>query len=557
MALTTPSKFTDFIKKSKHPLVATPEHFDIDTIGGALALFLALKKMGKNPEIASSGAMPKKFQFLPGREFINRGISNEYSQEISLETGEKEIDEIYYDWKSGSLDIHFRSRNCEMNKDSVKVAPPLFRYDLVLAIGSPDLDSLGPIYKANQALFSKLPIINIDYKRENKLFGDINIIPGNCRSNSEAAAEIIESDLFGGINKEIATVLLAGIIGRTGNFTKKEIEAKTFYLAALLLSKGAKRDEILSYFYKKTDFYFLFDKLGQILNSPSYSKEEIKNIILLLSPKQKLALVLFLSIIASGIFIFEKPKIAASFSESIGLLQSNSIFRQLEKSLFSVSSSFDFSGFSIKRDENDAIEGENYNLAPFNPFSGGLNRSFPERNSIFSASKSYFGEMKTKTSILGDEDKHQEIGFPERIIIPKIGVDAAVQYVGLTPDGDMDAPNNAKDAAWFKLGPKPAEEGNAVIAGHFDSKDGKPALFWDLDKLSPGDYIFIIDDKSVKRRFKVIERKFYDSESASMEEIFGASDKARLNLITCGGVWDKKTQNYNKRLVVFSEYDPL
>ncbi len=38
-----------------------------------------------------------------------------------------------------------------------------------------------------------------------------------------------------------------------------------------------------------------------------------------------------------------------------------------------------------------------------------------------------------------------------------------------------------------------------------------------------------------------------------MEEIFGASKIARLNLITCDGVWDKKTLSYDKRLVVFTE----
>jgi hypothetical protein len=36
-------------------------------------------------------------------------------------------------------------------------------------------------------------------------------------------------------------------------------------------------------------------------------------------------------------------------------------------------------------------------------------------------------------------------------------------------------------------------------------------------------------------------------------DVFGPSKQTRLNLITCKGTFNRATQNYDKRLVVFSE----
>src|SRR4051812_34701143 len=81
-------------------------------------------------------------------------------------------------------------------------------------------------------------------------------------------------------------------------------------------------------------------------------------------------------------------------------------------------------------------------------------------------------------------------GQPVRVKIPIIGVDAAVEQVGKTPDGAMDVPHDYSETAWYNLGPRPGEPGNAVIDGHVDSTTGK-AVFWDLRKLTRGDRIVV------------------------------------------------------------------
>lgn len=144
-------------------------------------------------------------------------------------------------------------------------------------------------------------------------------------------------------------------------------------------------------------------------------------------------------------------------------------------------------------------------------------------------------------------------GLPVRLKIPAIQVDAAVVLVGLTPDGAMDAPKSPSDVAWYKLGPSPGENGSAVIAGHFGWKDNMPAVFDNLSALKKGDKIYVENDKGEMMTFVVRELRSFD-DKGNTAEVFNSSDgKAHLNLITCEGVWNKKTKSYSGRLVVFTD----
>ena len=143
------------------------------------------------------------------------------------------------------------------------------------------------------------------------------------------------------------------------------------------------------------------------------------------------------------------------------------------------------------------------------------------------------------------------IGIPARLIIPAINVDANIQYVGVTPKGAMEVPNNTSDVGWFKLGSRPGKKGSAVISGHFDGKNGEPAVFTNLNKLKKGDKLYIKDDKGISIAFVVRESRIYNPGYA--DEVFSLNDGTHLNLVTCDGVWDGTKKSFTKRLVVFAD----
>lgn len=145
-------------------------------------------------------------------------------------------------------------------------------------------------------------------------------------------------------------------------------------------------------------------------------------------------------------------------------------------------------------------------------------------------------------------------GNPQRLEIPAIQVDASIEQVGLTSQGAMDVPKGWMNAAWYQLGVRPGEPGNAVIAGHLDSSTGGPAVFWDLNLLQPGDLVHVTYENGERLTFAVETSQIYqhDADTQVIESIFGPGQTADLNLITCMGPWDYGSATYAERLVVFS-----
>lgn len=139
-----------------------------------------------------------------------------------------------------------------------------------------------------------------------------------------------------------------------------------------------------------------------------------------------------------------------------------------------------------------------------------------------------------------------------KIDTDRVKVDAAVEYVGKTPEGAMDVPKKWEDVAWYQLGPPPGEDGNSVIAGHLDSETG-PAVFWNLKELKVGDEISIVTTQGKTTRFRVRKMQTYFDENAPLYDIFGPSDSSHLNLITCEGTFDPAAKKYNQKLVVFAD----
>ena len=119
----------------------------------------------------------------------------------------------------------------------------------------------------------------------------------------------------------------------------------------------------------------------------------------------------------------------------------------------------------------------------------------------------------------------------------------------------MGSPSTADSVAWFADGFRPGDPGNAVIAGHVDWVDHL-AIFWFLKNLGVGDEIDVVYDDGSSMAFAVDEIDVYDDTATPLDQIFAASDTSHLNLITCGGTFDRVTHNYDHRTVVYTTMIP-
>lgn len=164
--------------------------------------------------------------------------------------------------------------------------------------------------------------------------------------------------------------------------------------------------------------------------------------------------------------------------------------------------------------------------------------------------------LSVKTGVSPKSDAPQTAqtpGIPVKITIPKIDVETTVESVAMDSQGRMDVPKDADNTAWYNPGFRPGTNGSAVIDGHYDKETGAPAVFYNVNKLTPGDTIIITDDKDVKYTFAVDHITKYPDADFPIQQVFAAADVPQLNLITCQGTWNKEAHNYSDRMVVYSK----
>lgn len=145
---------------------------------------------------------------------------------------------------------------------------------------------------------------------------------------------------------------------------------------------------------------------------------------------------------------------------------------------------------------------------------------------------------------------------PARLIIPSLNINAAAQATGVNAKGNMVAPSNFTDVAWYKYGPAPGQAGGAVIAGHVDNGLALAGVFKHLQDIALGSDIYVTTKQGRKLHFLVADVRSYPYDEVPTQLLFAPGGDARLNLITCDGTWLPTQKTYDHRLVVSAQLQP-
>lgn len=141
---------------------------------------------------------------------------------------------------------------------------------------------------------------------------------------------------------------------------------------------------------------------------------------------------------------------------------------------------------------------------------------------------------------------------PYRIRMPKIGIDAQVVTYGLDANDVPEVPYNGWEVAWYNWSAKPGTGSNAVFAGHV-TWNGH-AVFWDLDKMAPGDDIYLEATDGTNVMYKVSEVFLVDANDANALRVMDPTPSDTMTVITCGGdyfyVGGVAQYDYTHRLIV-------
>lgn len=256
--LTQEQQIFEQIKKAENILITFRSAWSGDAVASGLALFLFLKKIDKNVEITAekldSGRL---YSFLPGYGEIKYELENLRKFIISLDITSTKVSQIKYQREENKLNFIISPKNGWFTEDDLTTSTSGFKYDLVITVDTPDLESLGKVYDNDTEFFYQTPIINLDHNSTNEAYGQINFIELTAVATSEIVFSLFESYSRDLIDEDIATCLLAGMIAETKSFKTNNVTPRALLTASQLMSLGARREEIVNHLYRSKNLNVL------------------------------------------------------------------------------------------------------------------------------------------------------------------------------------------------------------------------------------------------------------------------------------------------------------
>ncbi|MDE7453461.1 MAG: bifunctional oligoribonuclease/PAP phosphatase NrnA [Clostridia bacterium] len=174
------------LKKANSIAVFCHARPDGDALGAGLALCLAFHNAGKSAVMCCEDLPPEKFAFLPAMKLVRRGL------------------------------------------------PTKTEYDTFISVDCADVSRMSIFADA----YSKFAgtTINIDHHVSNSGYGKLNYVI-DCPATCEVLTDLFSLAGFE-ITKDIADLLLLGLITDSGNFTHLDVGENTFKTAAKLRAAG-------------------------------------------------------------------------------------------------------------------------------------------------------------------------------------------------------------------------------------------------------------------------------------------------------------------------------
>ena len=144
---------------------------------------------------------------------------------------------------------------------------------------------------------------------------------------------------------------------------------------------------------------------------------------------------------------------------------------------------------------------------------------------------------------------------PRAIFIDKINVKARTLPMATNPDGTMQAPINIFDAGWYTGdgAVQPGQKGVVIAIGHASGPTRK-GIFLDINTLTNGDIVKIERGDGTIFRYEVTGKTSLPLDGIDMSRLFTLQDGDEgLNLVTCGGQWDRQRKTFLERVIVYTK----
>ncbi len=244
---------TKAIQDHQRILVIPHANVDPDGISSALACYELFKSLGKEVTVICPDTPPETLRFLPGFDRLKGEIAESQNFVITVNHGENvEIDKLRYTVEDQKVNIIIVPKRGKITSKQITFSEGESHYDLIVCVDTADTALFGRMYTDHVDLFSEVPILNIDHHISNTKYGQLHLIDPTCASATEVLYQWFQQvpEWKTKITPDMATLLLAGLITDTRSFQNPNTTPRSLEVAAELLEKGARQQEIIQHIYK-------------------------------------------------------------------------------------------------------------------------------------------------------------------------------------------------------------------------------------------------------------------------------------------------------------------
>ena len=224
-------------------LIAFPQKASFDQVAASLALYLSLKKTGKNVHLVSPEPMRVEFSHLVGVDRVTDKLTGG-DFVITLDYPIANIDKVSYNDEGGKLNLVVKVKSGSKpitREQTIFDSSGRATYDLIFLIGINQAEDLGHLLRGNQDLLNKNQVVSINNGASN--VGTLNFLNPQASACTEIVASIIKT-LALPVDEDIGSNLLLGLKRATENFQNPKVNPDTFEAAAFALRLGGRREEI-------------------------------------------------------------------------------------------------------------------------------------------------------------------------------------------------------------------------------------------------------------------------------------------------------------------------
>ena len=225
------------LRDSTNVLVTVTSNPSVDQLAGAIGFTLMLNKLGKHATAVFSGKTPDVLEFLKPEATLEKNTDSLRDFIIALDKAK--ADKLRYKVEDTFVKIFITPYHTALTDKDLEFSQGDYNVDLVVAIGAHQPADLDQAITSHGRILHDAVVSSINNGTAGNL-GTINWVDPKASSLCEMIFDLIQQlQPENGLDGQMATALLTGIVSETRRFGNDKTTAKALETSSLLVAAGA------------------------------------------------------------------------------------------------------------------------------------------------------------------------------------------------------------------------------------------------------------------------------------------------------------------------------